>query len=234
MKPIIGLVAKHREVDQARTKTYISDEIKNAVFHNDGIAIGIIPSCSKITLVEQSNEKEIFKNLHKLLSKEEKEDLVQQISLCDGIILSGGKATDAYELWVARYCYEQDIPIIGICAGCNNIVRATGGTTKKVAQPDIHMQPDVDYVHSICINKDSHLLNFIGVDKIQVNSRHYNTIDDYKNLKISALDEFGNIEVVEAQNKKCYMGMRFHPESLYFKDNFHNAIFKNFINLCKK
>ena len=67
-----------------------------------------------------------------------------------------------------------------------------------------------------------------------VNSRHKNTIGDCKFLSIAAYDEFGNIEVTEDKSKKCFLGMRFHPESLYQKDQLHNTIFSKFIEICSK
>ncbi len=44
----------------------------------------------------------------------------------------------------------------------------------------------------------------------------------------------GYTDVIEAKNKKFYIGVRFHPESLYTKDEKMNSIFKKFINTCKK
>ena len=41
-------------------------------------------------------------------------------------------------------------------------------------------------------------------------------------------------DVIEAKNKKFYMGVRFQPESLYQKDEKMKAIFKEFIHNCKK
>lgn len=46
-------------------------------------------------------------------------------------------------------------------------------------------------------------------------------------------DEVGYPDVIEAKNKKFYIGVRFHPESLYKKDENMNNIFKYFINTCK-
>ena len=39
---------------------------------------------------------------------------------------------------IAKYCYENDVPILGICAGQNNIARALGGTTYKISNPEKH------------------------------------------------------------------------------------------------
>ena len=41
-KPIIGIVSKHLLKDETRPNMFIRDEIKQAIFDNGGIAIGII------------------------------------------------------------------------------------------------------------------------------------------------------------------------------------------------
>ena len=234
MKVIIGLVSKHKETNKRRTLTYVCDEMKDVLFKNNAIAIGIIPSMKKITLVDQLNEAEIYNNLENLFTQQEKEDMISQISLCNGVVLSGGSESYAYEMWIAKYCYENDIPILGICAGHNNLIRGIGGRTKKVANPEIHSQPELDYVHSINIDKSSNFYHFVNVENMKVNSRHKNIIDNPANLSIAAYDEFGNIEVTEDKTKKCFLGMRFHPESLYSIDKLHNVIFQKFIDICKK
>ncbi len=234
MKVIIGLVAKHKEIDKKRTFVYIPDEIKNALYKNNAIAIGIVPSMKNIIIVDQANQVDIYNNLENLFTQQEKQNMIAQINLCDGIILSGGSSSDAYEMWVAKYCYNNDIPILGICAGHSNMIRGIGGKSKKVANPEIHNQPDVDYVHSIKIDKSSNFYNFVNVENMKVNSRHKNTIDTINNLTVAAYDVYGNIEVTEDKTKRCFLGMRFHPESLYLKDKLHNQIFKKFIDICKK
>lgn len=230
MKPVIGLVSKHNVLNGQRTYTYISDEMKNAIFYNGGVAIGIIPSMVQITF---PNKKFNVQDIDNLFTIEEKENLISQIKMCDGIILSGGPKSDVYEIWIAKYCYDNNIPILGICAGHNNIVRSVGGTIKEVENAKIHYQPNLDYVHSIKVNKNSNFYNFVKRTKMNVNSRHRNIIDNSSILSIVAYDEYGNIEVTEDKTKKCFIGMRFHPESLYLVDETHNNIFKKFIEICQ-
>ena len=233
-KVIIGLVAKHNKTDMKRPNTFIRDEMKDVLFYNNAIAIGIIPSCKDITLVNPDNERELYKDLDSLFSHKEKEDMIAQIELCDGIILQGGSASDVYEMWIAKYCYDNDIPLLAICAGQNNMVRAMGGTTKRAVNWEEHYQPDKEYVHSVVIDKESKFFNLVKTTKLKVNSRHRNCIDKPACLSVVAYDEDGNIEVVEDKSKTCFIGVRFHPESLYFIDKKHNKIFSQFIHICEQ
>lgn len=226
-KPIIGIVAKHYATYKSnRIDTYINDELKQAIFDNGGIAIGILPTKKQINYCGDEWKDN--------LSIEEKENLNNQIKLCDGIILQGGIETDNYEIIISKYCYDNDIPILGICAGQNNIARALGGTTYKIPNPDKHDKSFSEYAHNIKIYKNSKFYDIVNTTEMRVNSIHKRTIKDSPMLDKVAFCEDGYSDVIESKNKKFYMGVRFHPESLYTKDENMNRIFENFINICKK
>ena len=225
-KPIIGIVSKHYATYKSnKIDTFVRDEVKQAIFDNGGIAIGILPT--------ESNVNYCGDNWKDNLSIEEKENLIAQIKLYNGIILQGGLETDNYESIISKYCYDNDIPILGICAGQNNIARALGGTTYKIPNPDKHDKSFDEYVHNIKVDKNSKFYNIIKTTEIMVNSRHKRAIKDCPSLDKVAFCEDGYPDVIEAKNKKFYIGVRFHPESLYAKDEKMNSIFKEFINACK-
>ena len=223
-KPIIGVVLKHLKKPEKRPNMFIRDEIKQAIFDNGGIAIGITLPKDEVYDVSDSWTNN--------LNNEEYENLVTQINLCDGIIIQGGSACDNYEMIVAKYCYDNDIPILGICCGQNVLVRAVGGTTKLVENPTKHFAPSLTYVHTVNVLKDTKLFDVLKKEKINVNSRHKKTIATHPNLIVNCMCDDGYIDGVEAPDKKFYIGFRFHPESLYKIDNDHNNIFKYFISKC--
>lgn len=92
----------------------------------------------------------------------------------------------------------------------------------------------MDYVHFIKIDSSSNFYQFVKVENMKVNSRHEKTIVNPANLTMAAYDEFANIEVTEDKTKKCFLGIRFHPESLYLIDSLLNQIFQKFIEISKK
>ena len=226
-KVIIGIVSKHYKGETSiRPDTYIRDEVKQAVFDNGGVAIGILPPDKNIKYIGDKWKED--------LSKIEYDNLIAQIKLCDGIILQGGAESDNYECIVAKYCYENNIPTLGLCCGQNIIVRALGGTTYKIPNPKEHMKVSEEYVHSIKIDKNSRFYKIIGKEKVMVNSRHKRTIKECPKLDKVGFCEDGYPDVVESKDKDFYIGVRFHPESLYRKDENMNNIFKKFIETCKK
>lgn len=224
-KLIIGIVGKHINNGKIRTDTLIRDEIKQAIFDNGAIAIGIL----------SPNEEILYTGDNWKLTEEkmDKENIIDQINLCDGIILQGGITSEVYESFIAKYCYEKDIPCLGICAGQNNIVRALGGTTYEIPNPEKHDQINKEYVHSVHIDKTSKFFEIIEKENIMVNSRHKRTIDKCPLLDKVGFCEDGYADIVEAKNRKFYIGVRFHPESLYKIDENMNKIFKKFIEVCQ-
>lgn len=225
-KVMIGIVTKHYKKEfYSFRDTFIRDELKQAIFDNGAIAIGILPPCFE--------KMKVTNDWKDVLSPKEKEDILHAINLCDGIILQGGGFSDSYECYIAKYCYENDIPILGICAGNNNLVRAVGGKIEKLEKPQKHKSLE-KYVHEITIDTNSKLYEIIGKEKVMVNSRHQYHTSDFSILKDVAYSPDGIVEAVEDKKKRFYIAVQFHPESLYRTDENMNLIFKEFIKECSK
>lgn len=231
-KPIIGIVSKNFTVKEYYGWQWqrICDSIRCAINKNGGVVIGILPQKNN-QIFNQEDEHEDNE-----LSKQEQELLLQTLNLCDGIILQGGITSHNYEEFIAKYCYENDIPCLGICAGFNNMVRALGGTTAKLTDTSIHDRPDLQYAHYCrIVDKDSLFYKITKHNSFPVNSSHTYIADTIpKALAVVAISEDDKVEVVEAKDKKYYIGIKYHPQLLIDKDNFENNIFKVFVDVCKK
>lgn len=227
-KVIIGIVAKHREEDKnlIRQDSRIRDEVKQAIFDNGGIAIGILSPNKKVQMAGDD-----WLDYIKFLDKE---NIISQIKLCDGIVLQGGNTNESFEPFIARYCYENDIPCLGICAGQNSIARALNGTIEKVKNPEKHDNSFEDYVHPIFIDEKSKIYQIIKTKKTMVNSRHRRFVEKCPRLDKVGFCDDNYPDIIESKDKKFYIGVRFHPESLYEKNDKMNNIFKEFINSCRK
>ena len=129
---------------------------------------GTYTKTAHVTRTEDDDEDEWKDNLN----KDEFNNLISQIKLCNGIVFQGGGACDNYEMIVAKYCYDNDIPTIGICCGQNVMVRALGGTTKLIPNPEKHNDIYSTYVHTVKLDTNSRLYKIIGKTEIEVNSRH--------------------------------------------------------------
>ena len=222
-RPIIGIIGKvqpqygediwHR-IDEV-------DEIRYLIVKNGGTAIMLLPT--EITLKFNDNDIEY----NTVLSDEEKNELYRQIDLCDGFILQGGLYSANYEIEMAKKIIELDKPLIGICAGFNNILRAIGTDVieDKTKSHDIY---DKEYRHEISIIKGTKLFDLVKKEKYNVNSIHSmiapkGNVEKY--ARISAISYDNLVESFELDNKKFVMGIKWHPE-LMLEDEFSDKLFK--------
>lgn len=228
-KPIIGIIGKvqpqygediwHR-IDEV-------DEIRYLIVKNGGIAITLLPTEATLKF----NDNDIKDD--SVLSDEEKNQLYRQIDLCDGFVLQGGLYSSNYEIEMAKRIIELDKPLIGICAGFNNILRAIGTDVieDKTKSHDIY---DKDYRHEISIINDTKLYDLINKNKYDVNSIHTmiapkENVEGYAN--ISSLSYDGLVESFELNNKKFVIGIKWHPE-LMLEDELPDKLFEEFISKC--
>lgn len=226
-KPIIGIVSKPKPKKEKNiwNKMYIADEIRYIIIKNGGLAISLLPTEETL----KYNENDVMDM--KELKQEEKEDICRLVELCDGIILQGGVSSSNYEIEYAKKAIELNKPLIGICAGFNNLLRAIGGDV-IVDNTNSHYYLDKNYRHSIEIVKNTKLYNILKTKKLEVNSIH-SMVAKKENVepfaKISSYSEDGLVESFELVNKKFVMGIKWHPE-LMLNDKYVDNIFKEFIN----
>lgn len=103
--------------------------------------------------------------------------------------------------------YKNNKPILAICGGAQSVNVTFGGSLNQLI--DNH---DLEGLHEININKDSFLYEIYGVEKINVNSLHHQSIKDVaKNFNISAKSNDNIIEGIENDNIIC---VQWHPEKM--------------------
>lgn len=150
------------------------------------------------------------------------------IDLCDGIIFQGGDDFEEYDTVALKYIYDIDKPALGICLGMQLMGVLFDG---KMIDIDNHKKK-LFYSHSVTINKNSILYNIFKASNIKVNSRHKSALKDTK-LKVVGISNDGYIEAIEDSNKKFFIGIQWHPESMISYDSVQSNLFKYFIKCCK-
>ena len=156
------------------------------------------------------------------------------MEFCDGFVFQGGLISCNYEIEIAKRALELNKPMIGVCAGFNNILRALGSKVEldKTSSHDIY---DINYRHKVMIEKNTIIYDILGKDVYMVNSIHSMVAkrDELKDfVKISSYSEDGLIESYEVPNKKFVVGIKWHPELM--DEDFANKLFKKFIESCMK
>ena len=224
MKPVIGIVGKPVIEKDMWHYMSIVDDIRYVLIKNNALAVGFLPSEEKI-------EFKIDEDLDAyVLTDEELNDLEEIISRLDGVILEGRLVSNQYEEEIAKICIKKDIPIIGICSGFNNLIRALGGKV-HVDSNIFHNQFGYKIAHEVEIEKGSKLFNILKETKINVNSIHTCVVNEneVKGYKVVAKCPNDNtVEAIELENKKFVMGIKWHPELMESM----NPIFAEFVKIC--
>jgi len=230
--PRIAIISKQLYLDEETVFNRVADGVRYAMCDSGAIVRGIIPQTNK-RIFNRTDELDTTE-----LSDKEKTAIEDELKDCEGIVLPGGLASNAYEMYVVQYAYSHNIPILGICAGMNNIVRALGGTT--VQRKDLeskHNVPHKQFAHGLdIVDKGSKYAKIIGMDSTQVNSIHSYFIDKVPEcLKVVARDDDGNIEVVEASDaqKSFVIGVKYHPELMVDFSPEQHKVFDELNKVCQ-
>ena len=160
------------------------------------------------------------------------------VEMCDGLIVTGS-ANDVHPKYygeepIKEYKFDEyglvknivelisnyNKPILGICAGIQEINVIFGGTLHQLI-PNHHLRDGSQ--HKVKIMNDSFLYEVYKNNVIEVNSYHKQAIKDLApNFNITAISEDGIIEGLERDN---IVAVQWHPEVL---DDIR--IFKEFID----
>lgn len=224
MKPVIGIVGKPSLEKDMWHYMEIVDDIRYVLIKNGALAVGILPSEKKI---EFKNNEEID---NCLLTDDEIMDLELILNRLDGVILEGGLVSNQYEEEIAKICIKKDIPLLGICSGFNNLIRALGGNV-HIDSNTFHNQFGAKIAHEVEIEKNSKLFNILKETNVNVNSIHTcianeSEIKEYKVVAKCPVDN--TVEAIELENKRFVRGIKWHPELM----DSMNSIFAEFVKVC--
>lgn len=177
---------------------------------------------------------------------ENKDELVQCFDMCDGILMTGGHDVDpsVYQMERKEECgvscrerdemerflflkaVEQDKPVLGICRGIQLMNALLGGSlyqdlpTEHPSSVEHHMTKPYDVpIHTVEVTKGTKLAEIIGSGKYEVNSYHHQAVKTLaENVTAMAVSEDGLIEAIGLPDKNFIIGVQWHPEFIFEKD----------------
>ncbi len=140
-----------------------------------------------------------------------------------------------FEIPLIQKVQEKDIPVLGICLGMQAINVAMGGSlyldlTDPISS-GLHCRKKdgSSSYHKVNIAPDSRLSK-IFPSEIQVNSRHHQAIKNIASgFKVCARAEDDVIEAIENPKVKWMLGVQWHPEDLFEKQQ---KLFESFVQAC--
>jgi putative glutamine amidotransferase len=131
---------------------------------------------------------------------------------------------DETTLPLIRAALAEDLPLLAICRGMQELNVALGGTlharVHEIAGRDDHRKPshddpDVQYGprHPVRLTKGGAFEAILGQQEIQVNSLHWQAIDRLaEGLVVEARAPDGTIEAVAVRGARFALGVQWHPE----------------------
>ncbi len=185
-----------------------------------------------------------------LMPSIEKEEIIHTLlDRADGVLLIGGKdyppsfygetahpATQTtrmrphFDLAFACAALQSELPVFGICAGCQLLNIALGG---KLIQHLGNAEAHTDgATHPATIVRDGFFARAAGKktgDAVTVNSFHHQAVDPAylgNGLVVTATAFDGSVEAVEMPGPRMIAGVQFHPERM---DDLAPLIFRSFI-----
>jgi putative glutamine amidotransferase len=183
----------------------------------------------------------------------------QILEIVDGLIFAGGgdiapdfyrgsqhptisrvdRERDAFELELARRIFSQDIPVLGICRGCQVLNVASRGDLvqhipEEFDETILHKKGDEAGEHWVDLNVESRLAQIIGQTQIKVVSKHHQGIRKVGDAwKIVGRAADGVVEAMEHQQHPWLMAVLWHPEASLNDPN-HQRIFRAFVEAARQ
>ena len=222
MSPVIGIVLRV-EYPGNTNNLIVNEEYRNAIIKNGAIPLGILPPQTiNYTSVKYNDQEE--------LTKKEKNIIIRQIKMCDGVLLPGGFKINKYDRFILEYLIKEDIPTLGICLGMQVMSNYKRENLWNERNSSLINHKGEGYMHSVTLDKSSKLYSIIKKEKFEVTSRHnYHVLpNDYYDIVGVSSDNY--IEAIEMKNKNFHIGIQWHPESI--ADDISKKIFNSFIKAC--
>lgn len=189
----------------------------------------------------------------------DKSTLEKFFDICDGFLLCGGPDLDAkhfgeenmsyngeispirdeMEIYIVRKAMELNVPVFGICRGMQVMNVAMGGSLyqdifSQIKDRDVikHSQsaPKWYPTHEIYIERGSRIWNIYMKAKVGTNSFHHQAVKNVAPGFIATSRTSDDvIESIECEDHPFAVGVQWHPELMWEKDDSHLELFRDFL-----
>jgi len=177
----------------------------------------------------------------------------------DGLILSGGGDVapqyfdqplagaeessidlkrDELEIGLSQAALARDLPLFGICRGCQVLNVAAGGA--MLQHFDGHRSPTegATRFHAVRVAAASQLRSIVATDSFEVNTFHHQGLDQQSlapAFRAAALAEPDSwlVEAYESTQHAWVVGVQWHPERLFELGDAHRRLWESFIAACR-
>lgn len=154
---------------------------------------------------------------------------------------------DATTLPLLRIAVEMGVPILAICRGHQELNVAFGGTLhqfvhdlpdKRNHREDTSVPEEERYgpAHTVHLAADGVLARLFGVERMEVNSLHWQGIDELApDLVVEARADDGLIEAARVADAPAFaVSVQWHPEWRPDENRYSLALFRAFGEACRE
>ncbi len=127
---------------------------------------------------------------------------------------TGARLRPTCDFTFCRELLKRDLPVLGICAGCQLLNIAAGG---KLIQ---HVENHRNTTHASKVTAEGFFARAMEKqpgDEIVVNSYHHQVVDPAHlgvGMFVSAEAYDGTVEAIEMPGERMVLGVQFHPERM--------------------
>jgi putative glutamine amidotransferase len=235
-KPLIGISCR---INVGRNRFYLRKNYSEAIFNAGGIPV-LLP-----LIPEKSFAEELVKSLDGIVLSGSNSDVDPHLYGEEphpkiGSIVSRRDQTDWYGL---EQAFQNKKPLLAICFGIQILNVFLGGTLWQDINSQVkgaikHSQsaPEDYKSHTVRIKLKSLLHRLAQQREVRVNSFHHQAIHKLApHLLPVAVAEDGIVEAVELTNGTHFvLGVQWHPEIGWEKDELSQKIFSRFVHACQK
>lgn len=143
---------------------------------------------------------------------------------------------DELELGLARAALEMDMPIFGICRGCQVLNVAAGGS--MIQNFDGHRSPrgSTNY-HEVVVAPQTRFQQIVGEEVFAVNTFHHQGMDRASIAPIFTPSAVASpdtwlVEAYESQTHSWVLGVQWHPERTFELSEPHLRLWHSFLAAC--
>ena len=145
---------------------------------------------------------------------------------------------DDFDFRILAAARRRNLPIIGICRGCQLLNVAFGGTLWQDLPSEFTVKnvQHRNVYHNMSIDPDSRFAKVMGATNIVVNSFHHQAVKDLApGFRITGKSPDGVVEVIESDAYPA-IGVQFHPEKMLCNDKNASlaAFFRDIPSLFKR
>lgn len=146
---------------------------------------------------------------------------------------------DELEIHLGQHALRQDLPIFGICRGCQVLNVAAGG--KMVQHLDGH-RPHLDgstRYHAVELVPGSRVQQMVGQPTLVTNSFHHQGMDAATLAPLFApvgvaADDRWLVEAYESASHRWVVGVQWHPERVFELEDGHRRLWESFLAACRE